>query len=47
MNRTYLSTKACGLSNLVAHSQKQIHHSGRIIVVGPVHLACQEGCYVC
>ncbi|MDU7346531.1 MAG: hypothetical protein E7L23_13775, partial [Klebsiella grimontii] len=35
MNRTYLSTKACGLSNLVAHSQKQIHHSGRIIVVGP------------
>lgn len=47
MNRTDLSSIANRIASVFIRSQNLFHHNGRIIVVGPVSKACQEGCYVC
>jgi hypothetical protein len=47
MNRADLNSIENGMAGVVVRSQNIFHHNGRIIVVGPVSKACQEGCYVC
>lgn len=47
MNRADLNSIENGMADVVVRSQNIFHHNGRIIVVGPVSKACQEGCYVC
>ena len=47
MNHAELNSVANEMAVVGSRSQNIFHRHGRIIVVGPVSKACQEGCYVC